>query len=109
MLKQEIKKVLNEVFMEEGLAKFVIDCFDYNQTFKGKREGFWRHYYDSGELKSEGMYNNDKENGIWRVYYKTGEKKFVEVYENGKLMKYYRWYKNGEPWVFKDFNSNIDN
>lgn len=34
----------------------------------GKREGFYRSYYEDGKLKLEGQFSNNKETGVWSEY-----------------------------------------
>jgi antitoxin component YwqK of YwqJK toxin-antitoxin module len=72
---------------------------------KGDYQGFWKLYYDSGELKAEGEYENSNRIGEWTFYHKNGEvehrAKYVEglpqgrwtwYFDNGKLRReeYYR-------------------
>ena len=76
------------------------------------RTGHWKHYYESGSIKSEGAYNNmtNKPKGKWISYYETGEKwketegrnekglyegGFKIYYKNGNL-KSEGTYKNGD-------------
>ena len=51
-----------------------------------RKDGLWKEYYENGNLKSEGNYKKD-------CFFKEGEWK--EYYENGKLHKH-QFYINGE-------------
>ena len=47
---------------------------------KGLKQGEWLDYYDQAktQLKSKGVYKNNKRVGVWFFYYETGEV-FMEV------------------------------
>ncbi|MCB0738545.1 MAG: hypothetical protein KDC92_13595 [Bacteroidetes bacterium] len=52
------------------------------------RTGHWKHYYESGSLKSEGGYNykNNKPIGQWTGYFENGKIKDVKTWnDEGKL------------------------
>ncbi len=55
-------------------------------TEKGERDGFWKEYYDEGNLRAEGKYDKDVKNGPWKYYHK-----------NGKLEQEGSYNKEGQP------------
>lgn len=60
-----------------------------------RKEGLWKKYWPSGNLKSEITYVSGKPNGKYSVYYK-----------NGKLEETGNWKKNKNTGEFKRFYSN---
>lgn len=70
----------------------------YRKVFfsKGTLNGKFLEYYNSGELKVIGKYENGLKEGIWKTYYKSGK-----IKERGK-------YKNGDKvGIWKTFYKNI--
>ena len=58
---------------------FFIVCLLFFQSFSqnrysenGNRDGLWRGYYESGELKYEGSFDDGTEVGLFKYYYKSG-------------------------------------
>ena len=49
-----------------------------------KKEGVEKTYYDTGKLKSETPYKNDKKEGVEKTYFETGKLKSETTYKNGK-------------------------
>ncbi|WP_299113617.1 toxin-antitoxin system YwqK family antitoxin [uncultured Winogradskyella sp.] len=49
-----------------------------------KPDGPAKLYYRSGELKTEGVYKNQKRVGEWKRYYKSGQISNISSYTNGK-------------------------
>jgi len=43
---------------------------NYNDSLQ--KTGYWVGYYDSGELRYEGYFENGKETGLFKYYYKSG-------------------------------------
>lgn len=46
--------------------------------------GIIKWYYETGELKYEAIYRDNKENGLSKTYYKSGELEAEENYTEGK-------------------------
>ena len=60
--------------------------------------------YDSGNLYSEGMIKNGFKEGEWRTFYETGELKILEYFTKGlRKDKYFEYYKNGQTEIEGDF------
>lgn len=65
----------------------------------GVKQGAWKEYYDSGEIKGEGTYANGLRIGVWKYYHK-----------NGKLEQSGKYLKNEKPdgdWKWYHDNGNI--
>jgi antitoxin component YwqK of YwqJK toxin-antitoxin module len=58
----------------------------------GKRQGFWREFYPTGELKSEGNYINSKQDGVWKFYFENQKIEVEGRYANGKKEGVWHWY-----------------
>lgn len=61
-------------------------------TEAGLRIGDWRHYYESGAVKSEGGYENGKKEGLWRFYAPTGELIQTGLFREGLFHGEWIWY-----------------
>jgi len=59
---------------------------------EGKRQGDWKLYYKTGELKAEGKYVDGKKEGKWKYYFQTGQKKQIGEYRKGQPHGYWKWY-----------------
>ena len=91
---------------------------DFNQTdSKGRRQGPWRDFYPSGQLRYEGQFKNDKCKGTFRYYDeqgnlkatnefdKSGEKALNKTYAaNGRMIAtgYYVNQKKNGVWKYYD-------
>jgi antitoxin component YwqK of YwqJK toxin-antitoxin module len=38
---------------------------------KGLKKGYWEEYWDNGQLRVKGSYENGKRDGYWECYYDT--------------------------------------
>ncbi len=66
---------------------------------EGIKQGLWKEYYDSGELRSEGKYENGVRVGEWKFYYRNGKIDQKGKYIKGKPEGDWRWFhENGNPW-----------
>ena len=81
---------------------FVLLLFCFLQSFSqnqysenGNRDGLWKGYYETGELRYEGVFQEGKETGIFKYYYKSGnlEKELLYI-ENGVRAKVRIYYSN---------------
>ena len=65
MITKKGKIVKTTVYYDEGKirSKGLIDK-------KGKKQGVWKNFYVSGELKSEGIYKNGRKEGTWKYFYR---------------------------------------
>lgn len=71
---------------------------------EGRRQGPWKEFYDTGELKSEGSYKNGLREGEWIFYYKDGKEEQRGTYYRGKPDGDWKWtYNNGQTWREESF------
>ena len=54
---------------------------------KGKREGEWLFYYESGQLERKVNYKDGKPEGEQLSYHGNGKLKKTEIYKDGKLIE----------------------
>ena len=58
----------------------------------GSREGKWNYYYDNGELKSEGNYENNRQVGEWKYFFKGGNPEQIGNFNKGVLQGKWQWF-----------------
>ncbi|MBI1287212.1 MAG: hypothetical protein GC178_06495 [Flavobacteriales bacterium] len=72
----------------------------------GRRQGPWKEFYETGELRSEGKYKDGLREGDWVFYYKDGKEEQRGSYHRGKPDGEWKWtFANGQTWreeVFYD-------
>ena len=97
----------NDNLLEEG----IIDK-------EGKKQGKWKTYYLTGELKSEGSYSNAFKKGKWVFYFRNGSieqegfydaagrytGKWKWYYENGKILRTEEFRKGLEDGYLEEFD-----
>jgi antitoxin component YwqK of YwqJK toxin-antitoxin module len=62
----------------------------------GKKEGFYKSVYESGNIEIKCNYRNGKKEGVWKKWFKNGTLKYEGTYKNGQkdgILK--SWYSNG--------------
>ena len=59
---------------------------------QGKRQGLWKEYYPTGELKSQGHYINSNQEGDWKFYFVNQRTEVEGRYKNGKKEGAWYWY-----------------
>jgi len=78
------------------ISLFFFQSFSQNQySENGNRDGLWRGYYESGELKYEGSFDDGIEVGLFKYYYKSGnlEKELFYI-ESGLRARVRIYYSN---------------
>jgi len=66
---------------------------------EGRRQGKWKEFYDSGELRSEGSYKDNRREGEWVFYYRDGKEEQRGRYRKGLPDGDWRWlHNNGQLW-----------
>jgi antitoxin component YwqK of YwqJK toxin-antitoxin module len=64
--------------------------------FQNRKQGVWKEYYDDGNIKSEGEYEDDLKIKEWKYYYPSGKIEQRGSFLKGKLTGTWRWYfENG--------------
>ncbi len=64
----------------------------------GLKQGKWQEFFETGELKSEGNYKDNKHIGQWKFYFQNGKLEQIGNYNNkGNVEGFWKWYySNGE-------------
>ncbi len=71
---------------------------------EGSRQGKWKEYYPSGELKSEGNYKDNFKVGEWKYYYRDGNIEQTGSYQRGLASGLWIWYyPNGQVWREEEY------
>ena len=66
---------------------------------EGRRQGKWKEYYDTGELRSEGSYKDDRREAEWVFFYRDGKEEQRGAYRKGLPDGDWRWlHRNGQLW-----------
>ncbi|MCK5820823.1 MAG: hypothetical protein KAH17_03010 [Bacteroidales bacterium] len=86
---------------------------------KGKKDEFWKFYYNTGQLKSEGSFNNNIRHGVWKYYFpnqqleQTGSFRsgredglWTWFYEDGSLRREENYYRSLEDGASVEFDKN---
>lgn len=70
------------------------------------KQGYWKEFYSSGELKAEGEYLNNKRNKEWKFYFKSGKIEQSGIYKKGKPNGLWKWiYENGQTEREENFSN----
>jgi len=65
----------------------------------GSKEGPWKDFYQTGEVKAIGAYRDNKQSGKWSYFYKNGSKQQEGSYLRGLYDGQWTWYHpNGNVW-----------
>jgi len=76
---------------------------------EGRRQGNWKEYYDTGELRSKGKYKIGSRIGLWVFYYRGGEEEQRGEYHKGKPDGEWKWtYANGNTWRQETFYEGLE-
>lgn len=59
---------------------------------QGRKQGLWKYFRLTGELKETGKYKNDKKIGIWKYFFLNGEIEQVGEYVMDLPEGVWRWY-----------------
>ena len=73
---------LHSYYYEDGNKK----TEEYSNN-SGVRFGKFKEWYDNGQLKSRGEYENDEKNGVWSHWDINGNLISTETYKNGVITK----------------------
>jgi antitoxin component YwqK of YwqJK toxin-antitoxin module len=75
-----------------------------------KREGEWKTYFETGELRSTGQYLNDYQHGQWLYYFQDGKREQTGNFRNGIMDGEWKWYyPNGQLWREEIYTRNRQN
>lgn len=63
----------------------------------GKQDGLWNMWFESGKHQCEGNYKNGKQDGLWKFYHENGQLSQELCYKDQEINGYWRkWYENGQ-------------
>jgi antitoxin component YwqK of YwqJK toxin-antitoxin module len=67
-------------------------------TEDGKKEGHWKNLYENGEIRSEGIFKNNRQVGEWKFFFNGGVAEQIGNFSNGLFDGEWKWfYKSGKP------------
>jgi antitoxin component YwqK of YwqJK toxin-antitoxin module len=76
---------------------------------EGRRQGPWKEFYETGELRSEGKYKDGGREGDWVFYYRDGKEEQRGAYHKGKPDGDWKWiYDNGQIWREEIFYDGLE-
>ncbi len=82
-------KKVKEIFHHTQAMKIMPDKKHYGSyidTILYIKNGPYASYYEDGNLKNTGYYNNDKKDSIWKYYDLKGNLTKTELYRQGKIV-----------------------
>ncbi len=59
---------------------------------QGRRQGLWKYYFVTGELKEQGSFKNDKKTGTWKYFFLNGDVEQIGEYVQDLPEGTWRWY-----------------
>ena len=63
-----------------------VSCPDPND-YPTYKEGYWKYYYENGNLCNEGEYKKDQREGKWKFYSENGNLTDKITFKNGEVVK----------------------
>ena len=66
--------------------------YDGVTDLNGLRQGLWKEYYETGELRSIGNYSNSRMIGEWKFLFPNQKLEIIGSYRNGKKEGEWFWY-----------------
>ncbi len=95
-------KVIRGYVFKNGILRFEGVTDD-----NGLRQGLWKEFYETGELRSEGHYQNSNPTGSWKFYFQDKQIEMTGAY-NKKGQKTGEWiwyYANGQPMIMENWEA----
>lgn len=79
--------VISSTIYDQGITLFegIVDA-------EGLKQGPWKHFYRSGELKASGSYKDDLKVGAWRYYFRDSTVEQRGSYVQGKADGLWEWF-----------------
>lgn len=72
------------------------------------KNGVCETFYENGNLKSKGIYLNNKKEGLHQWWYSNGSIEREGLYINGKKDGLYKWwYPNGQLYIMGEYKGGI--
>lgn len=89
-------------YYESGIVK------SNGNYYNNKKDGFWSSWHENGEIKSEGKYENGLREGVWKYYYDNGQNKALGNYRSGNADgKWLYWDESGEKEAEGKYDNDI--
>lgn len=88
-----------EIPYESGELEFRYSRYLSDEGKRWIKDGLFQRYYKTGQLASEGQYQDGKEHGLWRDYHENGQLAAEGSYHFGEKLG---------KWVFLDCNGNLE-
>jgi uncharacterized protein len=114
--KENIPVGVHKEYSKDGLAVSAREFNDDGQlTAEGmmdvndRKQGTWKFYFETGELKSKGDYKDNLKTGEWIYYYISGQ-----IEQRGKFVKdkpagtWTRFYENGNKWCEENLKKGVE-
>ena len=80
--------IVNGYLFDNGILKF-----EGITDFSGKREGLWKEYYETGEVRSIGYYKNGNPINEWKFFFPTQTIEIIGNYnQKGEKEGEWKWY-----------------
>jgi antitoxin component YwqK of YwqJK toxin-antitoxin module len=87
---------INNAFIYDDLSNKISEGI-VDET--GSKEGAWKDFYATGEIKAVGAYLDNRQSGKWSYFYKNGSKEQEGSYIRGLYDGQWTWYHpNGNVW-----------
>jgi uncharacterized protein len=97
--KNDIPVGIHRFYNDEGTVINAIIYDDFGRKvsegivdLEGNKEGQWKDFYSSGELRAEGVYRENRRTGKWLFYFKNGTREQEGSYLRGLPDGYWKWY-----------------
>ena len=98
-------KVIKGYVFQNGIIRFEGVTDD-----NGLRQGLWKEFYETGELRSEGHYLNSNFTGNWKFYFQEDQQIEIMGSYNKKGEKIGEWiwyYANRQPMVIENWENGL--
>ena len=59
---------------------------------RGREQGEWKEFYESGKIRSIGVYVDGKRDGVWKFSFENDSMEQVGAYVKGKPNGPWKWY-----------------
>ncbi|HXB10442.1 MAG TPA: TonB family protein [Bacteroidia bacterium] len=72
------------------------------------KEGYFKYYYDDGNIEDEGLYKNDRRESLWKSYYSSGQLSSTQGYKNGRIdSEFTTFYMNGKVKRHEEYKDSV--
>jgi len=97
-------KVIKGYVFQNGIIRFEGITDD-----NGLRQGLWKEFYETGELRSEGHYRNSTLTGNWNFYFQDKRVEITGSYNNKgeKIGEWIWYYSDGQPMIIENWEAGL--